>query len=226
MKLMVARKELKYHLTVQEAILLKSRLAAVMETDPYSQGDGYFVRSLYFDNYRNTSFYEKNEGLEFRKKYRLRLYDISEKIIKFEIKTKMNDLITKESALISQGSLTELMHGEYESLLEYDTPFLNRCYGTFKSHYYRPVVIIDYLRAAYYLDFNHIRVTFDSQLRKSTETGELLNRKLLSVPVLENNHVILEIKYNDFFPEWLSQVLETSRHTRYASSKYVYARMC
>ena len=58
---------------------------------------------------------------------------------------------------------------------------------------------MDYYREAFTMDYNHVRITFDSQLRKSTEIEAFADRNIRTVPVLDKAYVILEIKYNNFF---------------------------
>ena len=59
------------------------RLAPVLHLDPHAQQGGYFIRSLYFDDYWNTAYEEKDAGVLLRKKYHshssviIRAYDNS-----------------------------------------------------------------------------------------------------------------------------------------------------
>lgn len=225
MQLNVKRHELKYHVTYQEALLLQSRISKVMEVDPYSENGGYRVSSLYFDSCLNTSFYEKVEGFENRTKYRIRQYDVQSNHVKFEIKAKRNDIIEKRTASIKRKDLTSLMQGEYDCLLAYNNDVLSTIYRRFKRDYFRPVVIVQYYRQAYLMDFNHIRVTFDSHLKKGSDVLDFDHREPFMTPVLEKNHVVLEIKYNHFLPKWLAELFEIARYTRCASSKYCLSRM-
>ena len=63
-----------------------------MKKDQHDIDKGYFIRSLYFDTINNKAFYEKMEGIEERKKYRLRIYDTKDKNVKFEIKKRINKI--------------------------------------------------------------------------------------------------------------------------------------
>jgi len=225
MKLIVKRCELKYHINAQETLILKSRLAEFMNPDLHNMDNGYKIRSLYFDNCLSTSYYDKVEGFEKRTKYRLRLYDFSSKTLKLELKHKLNDVIYKETSTISRHDMENLQNGNYDCLLHDNDETLRKIYYHFKRHYFEPVVIVDYFRTAYFLDFNRIRITFDSHLEKSNEVTEFSNPELMMIPVLEKNHIILEIKYNDFLPEWIYTLFRGARLVRSSASKYCLSRM-
>ena len=70
----VLREEKKFLLHQAEALHLRSHLAAVLNGDPHNGADGYCVRSLYFDTLRDRDVQEKEDGVELRRKLRLRVY--------------------------------------------------------------------------------------------------------------------------------------------------------
>lgn len=53
------RHELKYLISYADKAELAVRLAPVLHLDPHAQQGGYFIRSLYFDDYWNTAYEEK-----------------------------------------------------------------------------------------------------------------------------------------------------------------------
>ena len=68
----VLREEKKFLLNQAEALKLRNYLSNVVHTDLHNGSDGYQVRSLYFDSLSNRDFQEKEDGLELRRKFRLR----------------------------------------------------------------------------------------------------------------------------------------------------------
>lgn len=70
----VLREEKKFLLNQAEALKLRNYLSNVVHTDSHNGRDGYQVRSLYFDSLSNRDFQEKEDGLELRRKFRLRVY--------------------------------------------------------------------------------------------------------------------------------------------------------
>jgi len=67
---------------------------------------------------------------------------------------------------------------------------------------YKPIVVVDYYRQAFVLDYNHIRITFDSELRRGTDMDALLEPIQNTVRVLKKDFVIMEIKYNNFWLDY------------------------
>lgn len=82
------RHELKYLISYADKAELAVRLAPVLHLDPHATNGGYFIRSLYFDDYWNTAYEEKDAGVLLRKKYRIRIYNCSDRSIKLERKKK------------------------------------------------------------------------------------------------------------------------------------------
>ena len=116
--LQIRRNELKYYISNIEYISLAGRLAHILKPDRYSHpGEGYFIRSLYFDSHDDECLYEKQSGTMFRQKYRMRIYDTKSDLVKFEIKNKANNQIYKETATISKESAYRVIDGEYDELL-------------------------------------------------------------------------------------------------------------
>ena len=79
------RHELKYNLNSMQYELLRAKLRTVLRRDPHAGPDGqYHIRSLYFDDFKNTALFEKQAGISRRKKYRIRIYDLEDDVIKLD----------------------------------------------------------------------------------------------------------------------------------------------
>ena len=76
------------------------------------------IRSLYFDDYWNSAFEEKEAGVLMRKKYRIRIYDCSERSIRLERKKKFGSFIYKESAPLTTEEVWKILDGDYGFLLK------------------------------------------------------------------------------------------------------------
>ena len=225
--LITKRKELKYYISCKEYVILSNFLRKVLTEDKYNNKllGGYFIRSLYFDTFDNKAFEEKMAGIEKRAKYRLRLYDINTKKVKFEIKSKFNDCIVKETAIISREDAIEMQNMNYEVMLKYNNPVLNKAYKEFKKSPYYPVVLTDYLREAFIGDFNKIRITFDRFLKSTPLQLDLFKKEPLMIKQLKKGEVIMEIKYNNFMPEPIKRLLQLPSFERSAISKYCIGRL-
>jgi len=221
-----ARKELKYYINNIDYLILKNKLSEFFSRDKNSNSKGFYtVRSLYFDNKSNDNYYEKIDGIENRKKYRIRIYNMQPEPVKFEIKSKKGSSIFKESALISSSDINRLVTGDYSCLLNYSSKTSTTIYCDFLKDFYRPVVLIDYMRDAYLSDINNLRVTFDSDIRKDEiNLNNLFAYNTKMTPIINGNKVIMEIKYSGELPTWIKKLLRFESFERCAISKYTLSR--
>ena len=91
----VLRKEKKFIITLDEYYRIKNKLEKVIKLDSNSNGEGYIVRSLYFDTIDDTDFESKEDGLEIRRKIRLRNYGANSDFAILEIKQKQGEFQKK-----------------------------------------------------------------------------------------------------------------------------------
>ena len=225
--LVIMRKELKYSISYNQYIIVSNLLKRIMKPDKHNAGGkaGYFIRNLYFDTIDNKTFEEKMAGLEERAKYRLRIYDLNSKWAKFEIKKKFNDMVVKETAIITRKDAIEVQKGNYDILLKYDDQVLNNIYKEFKMSAYHPVVLISYWREAYTFDSNNIRIVFDRFLKSSSVHLDLFKKEPFSTAKIKKGIVVLEIKYTGFMPKFFKKILQQLSASRIAISKYCIGRL-
>ena len=84
----VLRQEKKYLISLDQYYRISRRFEKIMMQDPHNGEDGYCIRSLYFDSIDDRDFQEKEDGVEIRRKLRLRNYGASDKKAKLEMKQK------------------------------------------------------------------------------------------------------------------------------------------
>ena len=65
------RHELKYLISYGQKADLNVRMAPLLDHDSHARDGSYTIRSLYFDDYWNTAYQEKVDGVLTRKKYRI-----------------------------------------------------------------------------------------------------------------------------------------------------------
>ena len=83
------RHEFKYEIDEYQVAVLQNRLADIMQFDKHARDTGiYEVRSLYFDDFFNSCYYENENGTDPREKFRIRIYNGSAQIIRLELKRK------------------------------------------------------------------------------------------------------------------------------------------
>jgi hypothetical protein len=220
------RHELKYYLNEIQSARAMHQLSCLMPMDTNCKNyEGYRVRSLYFDSIDDECLYQKQSGNLLRKKIRLRTYgDSTNNTVKFEIKRKYGQIVKKDAVTISKETAKEICLGNYAILLDKNDPVLNEIYTTFVTKYYRPKVIVEYKRVAFVLPVSNIRVTFDQDLRSNINHLDLFSAVKDMMPVIIEGKQILEIKFDDFFPDYLKNVLSAVSSERMAISKYTLAR--
>lgn len=220
------RSELKYYLNDVQTEGLQNQLSHLMNLDSFSEGqDGYRVRSLYFDSIDDECLFEKQSGILQRKKIRLRTYGSSGSgTVKFEIKHKLGQLVRKDSVTLGRDEAEEICNGNYSLLLKQNNPVLNNIYATFVSGAYKPKVIVEYQRVAYVMPVSNIRITFDKHLRSNINHLDLFSTVQDSMPVVLEGKQILEVKFDQFFPDYLKRVISSLSAERMAISKYTLAR--
>lgn len=219
------RHEYKFLLNKGVYLQLREVIKKIMKKDRnYDNEEGYLIRSLYFDDAYDTALFEKNLGFLNREKYRVRIYNFSDSVIKLEIKQKRNEYINKQSSRITRK--------EYERLLEKDVSFLfisedkirRKFYTIYRNKMLRPKAIVDYVREAYVLPYNQIRVTFDKYLSASRPQRNIFDKSQIGQSVGNEYSYILELKYNNFLPSYIRDVLDMYSLNRLAVSKYVLCR--
>ncbi len=223
----VFRKELKFYISYGECAAISNLIRKVISRDKHnkSKSEGYVIRSLYFDTLDNRMYEEKMAGMENRAKYRLRIYGLNPDVVKFEVKTKSNNTISKESVTISREDAEKIQNMDYEVMLKYKNKALNKAYKEFKKEQYYPVVLVEYVREAFICDFNNIRIVFDKFLKSSTLQLDLFSDNIFFTQKLKKGLVVMEIKFDGFLPKWVMDIMNVTAAERSAISKYCIGRI-
>ncbi len=222
---MPLRHELKYLITPAELAVLRGILTPLLAPDPNGdENNEYVIRSLYFDTFDDQALEEKIAGVGMRKKYRIRIYNFSDRVIKLECKHKLGDLISKQSVSIPRDLADQLIAGDPEGLQRMKHPLLHDMYREMKTRLLRPAVIVDYVREAFIHEAEEVRITFDKRLRTGLFSYDMFDAKLPTYPVFDNPVEILEVKYDEFLPSYIQAVLSGVTAQRSAVSKYVWCR--
>ncbi len=219
------RHELKYFINQGDYMLLSNALRRTMDADENADGYGeYHIRSLYFDDPFNTAFAEKLSGVDHRFKVRIRIYGLSDSVIKLERKEKDNGFISKQSIKLSRNECDMLIAGDYEFLLNRPEPFAHEMFREFATNLLKPCVIVDYVREAYTFPVEDVRITFDKDIRTAFRSTDIFNKHLPTYPALSGFDMVLEVKYNRFLPVHIRSLIQIASPIRSAASKYVYCR--
>ncbi len=210
------------------SLILKQRLALAMDVDKNSVNldNTYFIRSLYFDDINSTAYYEKIDGVLYRKKYRIRIYNNDSSFIRLERKWKHNNMTSKDQLKISKENCINLLTNQFDNI---DKELLNNSLmkefiTDIKVFGLKPSVIVDYKRLAYTYPISEVRITFDERIKSGLYNCNLFNMNRITYDVIDNNEVVLEVKFNEVLPEHISIILQTIPMYRQAVSKFALCR--
>lgn len=219
------RHEIKILLPAAECETLRPKLAALLDPDPNTGETGeYFIRSLYFDDLNKTSYREKLSGVADRRKYRLRIYNCSDSVIKLECKEKRGEQIRKRSLSVSRECADAMINGDFSLLSEIDNPLAKEVLSLASGKRLRPSVVVDYDREAYLHPVSNVRLTFDKALHAGIDTFDIFDKNLATLPVFVDGAVIFEVKYDDILPAFLRGVISSAHGSRMALSKFTLCR--
>ncbi len=215
------RYELKYVITEDIAVKLKKQLSLVMEKDPHSVSDeySYFIRSCYFDDVYNSAYYEKVDGVEFRKKYRIRMYNNDPSMLRLECKHKDGNMTYKEDKVITYHEAKHLLKKEYDRITD-RTGLMEKFIADARTKGLQPAVIVDYKRLAFTYPLSEVRITFDMDLHSGRRNLDFFNPDLVTFPIYPEKQMVLEVKCNEYIPAHILAILNSYPMTRQAVSKF------
>ncbi len=218
------RHELKFIVSDMELKIIEYRLKPLMHMDIHQNGDSYAIRSLYFDDRYNSCLKENESGLNNRSKYRIRIYNANSQLIKLEKKQKCNSMTRKRVSTISSADCLTYMAGKTAPLCTQASDLQKEFYAVVKGNGYIPVTIVEYIRTAFTDSRGNVRITFDRNISSTDKISSFLDSRIDSVPLLPKGIHILEVKYDEFLPEYIADVLTLGTLQQSAFSKYAYSR--
>ncbi len=220
----VFRQEKKFLMSAVAAQQLSASLSQVMTEDSHNGPLGYSIRSLYFDSLDDRDFFEKIDGVEMRRKIRLRIYDPSADFAMLEMKQKEGPYQKKRSLRLSRQDAQKLIAGRHQVLLSYREPFAAECYGVMQMYCYRPRTIVEYQRKAFIAKENKIRITIDRNITATETQWDLFSKDLQQSYVLDPFNVVLEVKFNGFLLSYIKDLIYPVNRSELSVSKYCLAR--
>lgn len=204
-------------------VALRQRLGAVAKRDSHTRDGKYQIRSLYFDDLNDTALREKIDGVNIREKFRIRYYNSDTGFIRLEKKSKINGLCSKESAVIGEETARAAANGDFNTLSSNEVPLVRELGMKMKNRGLRAKTIVDYTREAFVFPAGNVRITIDSDIRTGLCSTDFLNPDAVTVPVVASP-IILEIKWDDFFPDIMRDIIQLESCSAGAFSKYAACR--
>lgn len=158
------RNELKYVCSEGELQLILARIRHICPSDSHASATGtYSIRSIYFDDEQNRCFLENENGTDPREKFRIRIYNASDRRITLECKRKEHTMTNKVSCPLTKDQLTMILNGSLpESAV--DSDLLRKLFLLHEQDNLKPNVIVAYERTPFVYAPGNVRITFDRKI--------------------------------------------------------------
>ncbi len=219
------RHEFKYLCTDAQLAILKTRLLGLMQKDSHVGPNGvYHIKSLYFDDYNDRCFWENEDGVAPREKYRIRIYENSADRISLECKRKENDKIHKTSCRLTMEQFEYLAYGKGAISIDSLPPLAQKLQVLRMTTGMVPKVIVEYERTPYVYKNGNVRITFDRNITSSSQVDLFFNADVKKRPILPAGMQLLEVKYDEYLPDPIYHALMLDNMQRTNFSKYYLCR--
>ena len=222
------RFELKYVITLLQAEQFKSNLRAYLIPDEHGNNNGrYSLSSLYYDSSSLRCYWEKMNGIKFRRKLRIRRYETGdvlteESLVFLEIKQRIDRVTQKRRILLPYGDALLLCNDrQIPNSSPNDKAVIEEMFAFLWQYNLRPMSIVRYDRQAFVgteYDIG-LRVTFDTELSFQSQSLHL-HEQASDLLMLPPNLVVMEIKVNERIPYWLTEMIATHNLPITRISKY------
>jgi SPX domain protein involved in polyphosphate accumulation len=223
------RFELKYLLTSSQASAFRDELVEYVDLDPHAGPTGsYPLASLYYDTEDHRFYWEKLDGIRFRRKLRIRSYDpapgpLTEVFV--EIKQRVNRVTQKRRVAVPFADALALCGS---GIIPEHDPRDTATYDEISamSLYYDlvPTVVTIYDREAFVgrEPDPGLRITFDRDIRYRAADLDLTSPGP-GLSAINPFWQVMEIKVNERIPYWLTDLVahhdcELIRISKYCQS--------
>lgn len=217
------RHEWKHEINYMDMLVIRSRMRAITTPDSHAVDGKYFIRSLYFDTLSDKALREKLDGVDNRKKFRIRYYNNDLSFIRLEKKSKWNNLGTKEMVRLSTMQAQAIADGNIDWMVNHPVPLIHELYVEMKETGLRAKTIVDYTREPFVFPAGNVRVTLDYDIRTGLCSTDFLNPDTPTVPIVDNP-IILEVKWDHFLPDIIRDAVHLENRRAAAFSKYAACR--
>lgn len=219
------RHEYKYEINSSQTERLKIHLSATIKLDSHVESEQkYNVRSLYFDDYYNTCYYDNENGVSPRTKFRIRIYNCSDEKISLELKRKEYDKTFKQSCPISRENVERLLQGGNLMWNDALDPLLKKFYVLVETRHMKPKVIVDYDRIPYVCEDGNVRITLDHNISTSSLIERFFEKDIYARPVMPTGRSLLEVKFDEFLPDFIYHAIQMYGLRRTTYSKFYLCR--
>lgn len=218
------RNELKYVCSEGELQIIYARIRHLCRPDPHAGPTGiYNIRSIYFDDLDDRCFFENENGTDPREKFRIRIYNASDRRITLECKRKERTMTNKTSCPLTREQFDRILDGKLPAC-EADSELLRKFCAQQAQTGLEPKVIVAYERTPFVYPAGNVRITFDRNIGSTTDIAGFFDSYLPQRPVMPTGKHILEVKYDEFLPDFLYEIMNLGSLRQTTFSKYYLCR--
>jgi SPX domain protein involved in polyphosphate accumulation len=225
------RYELKYLVPTEQVGAIRTELTERMQRDPNAGPRGYGVWSVYYDTEKLRFYYEKIEGLKFRRKLRIRRYGElgestgSDSPVSVEIKQRVNRVTQKRRVILPYRLALDLCDRRVRvEHPEADQGFVDEVLDLIVRLDLQPIAMTGYRREPYVgtdADLG-LRVTLDHRVRGRDRDFDL-RAEAESRYIIRPDLAVMEVKVNERAPYWVTDMaarygLQIQRISKYCQS--------
>jgi hypothetical protein len=221
---MQGRHEIKHCISLADYYVLRQRLRAVLKQDAHAGPSGsYEIRSLYFDTAEDKALHEKLDGVRDRDKYRIRFYNHDTSVIHLEKKSKRVDIGFKTSAPLTAEECRRILQGDIEWMESSEHALVRELGDAMRQGGMKPKTIVDYTRDPFTYEAGNVRVTLDHHIRTGLQGVDFLDPDCVTIPAAPDM-IILEVKWDNYLPDLVREVVQVPDTRAEAFSKYAICR--
>ena len=168
------RHEIKHIISPGDAAAIRTNLSTVAKIDPHAKEKGcYCIRSLYFDDPMDTALHEKLDGVNERRKFRIRYYNDDLTYIMLECKMKRDGVGCKPQEKLTLEEVKKILRGDIAWMVTSNRPLLVALYVDMKVRKLQPKTVVQYKRVPFVYGPGNVRVTIDWDIRTG-QPGDFL----------------------------------------------------
>ena len=130
----------------------------------------------------------------------------------------------KRSAALTAQEAQAIIDGDLEWMLQSGRPLIQELYFKMLSQGLRPKTIVDYTREPFVYAPGNVRVTLDYDIRTGLNCTDFLNPDCVTIPA-GSAPIILEVKWDEFLPSVIRDIVQLDGRRTAAFSKYAVCRI-
>ena len=195
-----------------------------MKPDSNAVDGRYFIRSLYFDTPADTALTEKLDGISRREKFRIRFYNFDTSVIHLEKKSKVAGLCNKKSADLTEEQVRKIIDGDIDWMKSDENTLVRELHQKMTVQQLKPKTIVDYWREPFVYDAGNVRITLDYEIKTGIASKDFFSKECPTVS-LPDNPIVLEVKWDEFIPDFIRNAVQLGNRRTSAFSKYASCRI-